>query len=284
MSSAARQIALEWDDSQRCVIEACAGERLLVDAGPGTGKTAVACARLGHLIAQGEVTASRAWMISFTRTAVAEIRARLHGYVGDAAFAVKVATVDAHAWTIHSGFDSSASLTGSYEENIDRVLDLVRGDDEVLDYLQDVEHLVVDEAQDLVGRRADLVEALVSRLARECGVTVFADEAQAIYGFSEEDDAAGGGGEALLDRLRGASSLRFREVALETIHRTSAAGLRTIFSDVRSAVMRRSDGPGLFARIRDAISTNADGQDLQKRSLGLDTLPAGTLVLFRRRS
>lgn len=284
MSSAARQIALEWDDSQRCVIEACAGERLLVDAGPGTGKTAVACARLGHLIAQGEVTASRAWMISFTRTAVAEIRARLHGYVGDAAFAVKVATVDAHAWTIHSGFDPSASLTGSYEENIERVLDLVRGDDEVLDYLQEVEHLVVDEAQDLVGRRADLVEALVSRLARECGVTVFADEAQAIYGFSEEDDAAGGGGEALLDRLRGASSLRFREIALETIHRTSAPGLRTIFSDVRSAVMRRSDGPGLFARIRDAISTNADGQDLQKRSLGLDTLPAGTLVLFRRRS
>lgn len=266
------------------MIEAAPGDRLLVDAGPGTGKTAVACARLGHLIANDELRASQTWMVSFTRTAVAEIRARLHGYVGDGAFAVKVATVDAHAWTIHSGYDPTASLTGSYDENIDRVFKLVTEDDDVLDYLQNVEHLVVDEAQDLVGRRADLIEAIIAGLSPDCGVTVFADEAQAIYGFSEEEPANEvEEGEALLERLRRRSDFAFRSVSLDTIHRTSAPGLRNIFSDVRAAVLG-GGGAGIFGRIRNAVAANADSDALQRSDLGIETLPSGSLVLFRRRS
>lgn len=281
-AQAAGPLVAEWDRSQEAVIEAGCSERLIVDAGPGTGKTAVACARLGHLVAEEGLTPSQTWMISFTRTAIAEIRARLHSYIGDAAFAVKVATVDAHAWTIHSGYDPKASLTGTYEENIERVLDLVQGDDDVFEYLQNVEHLIVDEAQDLVGVRADLVTAIVKRLARECGITVFADEAQAIYGFSEDDPVEGAGPETgLLDRLRGDDALGFREVSLDTIHRTSARGLRSIFSDVRAAVL--GGGAGLFGRIRESVSGFADGSDLKRTELGIDTLAAGSLVLFRTR-
>ncbi|SHL52956.1 UvrD/REP helicase N-terminal domain-containing protein [Sphingobium sp. YR657] len=224
-------------------------------------------------------------MVSFTRTAVAEIRARMHGHVGDAAFAIKVATLDAHAWTIHSGYDPSASLTGSHDENIDRVIALVTSDAEVAEYLQNVEHFVIDEAQDLVGSRADLIEAIIARLSPECGVTVFADEAQAIYGFSEDEDrkSRAAGAASLLDRLRTEPSYRFAGTALETIHRTSAQGLKRIFSEVRGTLLG-STGSGIFARIREAVSANADNCELQRTSLGLDTLSNGTLVLFRRRS
>lgn len=275
----------DWDPSQKAVILSAAGSRLIVDAGPGTGKTAVACARLGHLVLAEDVRPSQTWMISFTRTAIAEIRARLHSYIGDAAFAVKVATVDAHAWAIHSGYDPAASLTGSYEENIGRVLALVEGDKDVIDYLRNVEHLIVDEAQDLVGQRADLVEAIISRLDPSCGVTVFADEAQAIYGFSEDEDCTTSEKpDALLDRLRSNPDYRFEGAALDTIHRTSAMGLRSIFSEVRTAVLgARGDGDGLFARIRQSIAGYADGDDLKPTDLGLDTLAAGSLVLFRTR-
>ncbi|WP_328274602.1 UvrD-helicase domain-containing protein, partial [Sphingobium sp.] len=110
MLTAAATSSGDWDPSQKAVILAAADRRLIVDAGPGTGKTAVACARLGHLVLAEDVRPSQTWMISFTRTAIAEIRARLHSYIGDAAFAVKVATVDAHAWAIHSGYDPAASL------------------------------------------------------------------------------------------------------------------------------------------------------------------------------
>lgn len=275
-----------WDASQRNVIFSPPGRRLIVDAGPGTGKTAVACARLSHLVTAGDIRPSQTWMISFTRTAIAEIRARLHSYIGDAAFAVKVATVDAHAWAIHSGYDPNATLTGSYEENIERVLALVQGDDDVIDYLRNVEHLIVDEAQDLVGQRADLVEAIISNLDPSCGVTVFADEAQAIYGFSEDEGyTAAERPQALLGRLRSAPVYGFEGAALDTIHRTSVKGLRAIFSEVRTAVLGGlGDGEGLFARIRQSIASYADSNDLKPTKLGLDSLAPGSLVLFRTRS
>jgi hypothetical protein len=275
-----------WDPLQASVITSPAHDRLLVDAGPGTGKTAVACARLGHVIASEEVRASQTWMISFTRTAIAEIRTRLKGYIGEEAYGVKVATVDAHAWTIHSGYDAAATLTGTYDQNIERVLELVNGDEGVFDYLQNIEHLVVDEAQDLVGVRADLVEAIISRLSPECGVTVFSDAAQAIYGFSEDDEQVLEEPRvALTERLRANGSYRFRSASLETIHRTSSVGLRTIFSDVRAAVLGgRGTGAGLFSRIRESVSQLADGSDLKRTELDIGSLPAGSLVLFRTRS
>ena len=95
----------DWDKDQLSAIKAGQHQRLLVEAGPGTGKTAVACARIAQLVDNYGVAESNIWMISFTRTAVAEIRSRLQGYVGEAAFSIKVATVDSHAWAIHSGHD-----------------------------------------------------------------------------------------------------------------------------------------------------------------------------------
>ena len=44
------------------------------------------------------------------------------------------------------------------------------------------------EAQDLVSERADLVIELIRALPRGCGVTVFADSLQAIYGFTTDDE------------------------------------------------------------------------------------------------
>ncbi len=276
----ANPVVETWDVSQRAVICAGAGERLIIEAGPGTGKTAVACARLAHLVRECGVQPSKTWIISFTRTAVAEIRSRLYGYLGEDAFAVKVATIDSHAWSIHSGFDEKAALTGTYEENIERVLKLIGNDDEVREYLEGVEHLIVDEAQDLVGQRADLIECLIEKLDSSCGITVFADEAQAIYAFSEESSAIVIN-TPLLDRLRIAPALGFEVKVLEAIHRTSAPGLKAIFSDVRSRVLAK--GEGLFRRVRESIEGHADGNGLSPTALGIETLPAGSLILFRTR-
>ncbi|MGN7713494.1 UvrD-helicase domain-containing protein [Agrobacterium radiobacter] len=272
-----------WDESQRKVIGADQARRFIVDAGPGTGKTAVACARLHHLVSEGDVQPARTWMISFTRTAVAEIRSRLHSYLGQDAAAVKIATLDSYAWSLHSGFEANAKLTGTYEENIDRVLDLVRSNEEVAEQLEDIEHLIVDEAQDLVGNRADLVEAIIRRLAAECGVTIFADEAQAIYGFSEDDETEPKEVERpLLRRIEADTSLHFEKISLDTIHRTKSPGLISIFSSVRSTVLGK--GNGLFSRVREAIEKNANARDVDPKNLGIDKLAPGSLVLFRSRA
>lgn len=280
---------VDWDADQLQVIEADADARLVVEAGPGTGKTAVACARLAHLVSQEDVEPSNTWMISFTRTAVAEIRARLHSYVGDASFAIRIATIDSHAWSIHSGHDPNARLTGSYEENIARVIDLLKSDEDVADELSQIEHVVIDEAQDLVGQRADLIEELVKRLPSDCGVTVFADEAQAIYGFS--DDSLGhrkGGtanpGKALLDRLRAERCLGFETLILKEIYRTSSPGLRMIFSDLRKDVLDKNrHRDGFHAETAERIQEFADKKGLKWTQMKVADFTRDDLLLFRTR-
>lgn len=289
MSPAAPVLTGLWDDDQLRVIEAEPDSRLIVEAGPGTGKTAVACARLAWLINEEDIEPANAWMISFTRTAVAEIRARLHAYVGDASFAIRIATVDSYAWSIHSGHDPDARLTGSYEENIARVIALLKTDQDVADELGEVEHVVIDEAQDLVGQRAELVEALVSRLPDSCGVTVFADEAQAIYGFSDDriggvGSAAGERGEPFLGRLREGQGGHFSTLALRQIHRTSSPGLREIFSGLRRDVLdRRNHTDGFHATTAQRIRELADGQGLKWTQMNVADFTSEDLLLFRTR-
>lgn len=278
---------IEWDESQREVIDAPPEDRLLVGAGPGTGKTAVACARVSQLIDQGGLEPSRIWLISFTRTAVREIRDRIAAYLEDAAaaYAVKIATLDAHAWTIHSGFDEGARILGSYEENIEKVLELVQGNESVAEYLESVEHLVVDEAQDIVGVRADLIVEMILRLPPSCGVTVFADEAQAIYGFADDREVqAGGEKEPLLpEKLRRGNAGAFRECELTKVHRTGSPQLLTIFSDTRRRVLTSADdGIDKLTEVREDIIRLAHGEAPQVDDNALAELD-DAFILYRRR-
>src|SRR5262249_23685955 len=136
------------------------------------------------------------WLVSFTRTAVREIRNRIAALVQweDRASAVRITTLDSHAWRLAQGFEgeSAKKIFGGYEETIESVIKLLEERSEALEeYLASLEHFIVDEAQDLVGLRANLVYGLIGQLQASCGVTVFADDAQAIYGWSAEDAKPG---------------------------------------------------------------------------------------------
>lgn len=279
---------IEWDKSQRDVIDAPPEARLLVGAGPGTGKTAVACARVSQLIDQGGLEPSRIWLISFTRTAVREIRDRIAAYLEDAAaaYAVKIATLDSHAWTIHSGFDEQARILGAYEENIERVLELIRQDENVADYLlENVEHLVVDEAQDIVGIRADLVIEMIARLSSSCGVTVFADEAQAIYGFADDREVRRGEVREppLPEKIRRGVAGAFRHCELTRVHRTHSPQLLKIFSDTRRKVLSAvGETEDKLGKIRDEVISLAHGRAPRVDDAALAELE-GAFILYRRR-
>ncbi len=278
---------IEWDESQREVIDAPPEDRLLVGAGPGTGKTAVACARVSQLIDQGGLEPSRIWLISFTRTAVREIRDRIAAYLEDAsaAYAVKIATLDSHAWTIHSGFDEEAKILSTYEENIERVLDLVGQDENVGEYLETVEHLVVDEAQDIVGIRADLVVEIIRKLSPRYGVTVFADEAQAIYGFADDREVREGqaGEPPLPEKIRRGAAGAFRECELTQVHRTGSPQLLTIFSDTRRKVLTAAGENGdKLAEIKDEVIRLAHGEAPNVDDAALAELE-DAFILYRRR-
>lgn len=277
---------MNWDDSQRGVIEAPHAARLLVGAGPGTGKTSVACARVARLIQNG-LGPESVWLISFTRTAVQEIRDRIADHLDDRedAFAVNLATLDSYAWSIHSGFEGSAALT-TYEENIASVLELVRSDEAVEEYLRGVGHLVVDEAQDIVGLRSDLVIEMARKLDDDAGVTVFADDAQAIYGFAEERDASTDAPPEppLSVAIRRGEAGPFTEVELTKVHRTRSRRLKALFAASRRRLLEDIVPPAeLLDTIRNDVQAASRGRAPRAGDSGFPDRD-DLLVLFRRRA
>jgi hypothetical protein len=269
------------DEGQAALLALPSQARVLVDAPPGTGKTHVACQRVAGLIRDG-ANPNRIWIISFTRTAVFEIRNRIASALetGDAA-SVRIATLDSHAWSMQSGFSPDATLTGSHDKGIEETLRLLRDDPQMADYLQRLDHLVIDEGQDIVGARAALTLAFVDAVAPECGITVFADEAQAIYAFSEEE-AESAAGSTLMDQLRARG---FDSLSLTHVYRTQNPKLRSVFVETRKHVLDRSIAVRERAgRVREDIIRMADADVGSISELNLANIPAESLVLMRRRA
>ena len=68
--------AIKLDEQQKEIAESDPKAHMIVNAGPGTGKTAVLSARIGFLLNQG-IPANDIWAMSFTRSAVKEMRDRI---------------------------------------------------------------------------------------------------------------------------------------------------------------------------------------------------------------
>ena len=254
----------EWDRWQKNIISQPPDSRILIDAGPGTGKTDVACARVAWLVDQADLDPHCIWLISFTRTAVHEIRNRIGNYLDHPhdSHGIKIATLDSHAWRIHTGYDEKVRLSGlrSYDENILGLTELLGSSDEVTDYLAGVQHLIIDEAQDIVGIRKDLMLSFIARMDN-AGISVFADDAQAIYGFSLRDDPvyAGKSSPPLSKAISDSTDLGFIRHNLVNIYRTQSPNLIKIFSDTRRKVLQ-SEGntESRYLQIRQEISQNAN--------------------------
>ncbi len=268
----------KWTEEQSEIISSRPSARLLVEAGPGTGKTAVACARVAALVDQG-VNASSILMFSFTRTAVAELRARIRSFSTNPELAaVRIATLDSQAWFFRYGTGADfESLTGSFESNIEETIKLLQSGNDVLDeYLQSTSHLIVDEAQDLTAIRARFVAELIGKLSPYCGVTVFADPCQGIYGFTNDfEDGAGENGTFI--ESFSFSGNGFENRRLTTLHRTSDETIIAAFNAAREAVVEQSTWPAKVVETIQEYSCKLEG--------GItDSINHDCLVLYRRRA
>lgn len=244
------------DPSQSAVVKAPSSAKLVVQAGPGAGKTFVVCRRAARLIHEGDVAPARLWILSFTRVAVAEIRSRIAEFLSDwrAAAEVNIATFDSFAGRIVVGFGLGERPPTGYDEAIRQAVRIFDdGDPDVLDFLESFEHLMVDEAQDIVGSRRILVDALVRRLPSHCGVTIFGDSAQAIYGFQDPFQGKEKATVFLTD-LSG-QSRDFKTVFLTQDHRTKSPKLRHLFQET-GALLRETDADeaaGILEDVRQRV-------------------------------
>ena len=289
--------APDWDLEQLEVILEGRSSWQFVIAGPGAGKSAVACQRIAYLVDDG-VPPARMLLVSFTRTAVAELRDRIKTYAvaGERARSVRISTIDSHAWSLRSGFDDDPLPTvlgdSSFDLSIERTVKLFREKQpDLCDFMSQLEHLVIDEAQDVMSVRADLVLEMLRSVSDDCGVTILADPAQAIYGFTTDDRDASVATPALLDRLDTECRRPLLRRNLHQIHRikSSESDLADLFLRTRREIECADNAAGHVARVQQTIRETC-GRDVgvithENLTDALRQVDGdSTLVLFRRRA
>lgn len=248
----------ELIDEQRKIVDLPVDARTFVVAGPGTGKTHVLVHRAARLATQG-IGASEILVLTFTNAVVGELRRRLAEHAGSDVAYIRPVTIDSFAGRVVGWVGEDPTVLG-FDESVARAASVVSQADQS-ERLARVRHVIIDEAQDLVGPRLEFVAALL----RTCrgGFTVLGDPAQGIYGFTK-----GAGGEPGIDALRASFP---------------TAGVAGLIRDHRS--MRHDASPGHALR---ALITNRDGHSgysaLKRRLHDCDRYAIAQLPTVLRRA
>ncbi|THA72268.1 ATP-dependent helicase [Streptomyces sp. A0958] len=179
-------------EEQQAVVDQPWDTRLLVTAGAGAGKTHTLVRRLDALMGDEEeaLEAREILVLSFSRAAVRELRERIALHAREAR-RVRVQTFDAWAYALLRSEQPDRDWSAlRFDERIGEATEaILRGAVEESEQGAPA-HVVIDEVQDLVGDRRDMVETLLDRFQENCGFTVVGDGAQAIYGFQVSDEDA----------------------------------------------------------------------------------------------
>lgn len=278
--------SIKWDETQVSVIQSGESVYKYIEAGPGTGKTAVACAKVAYLINEKGLSASNILLVSFTRTAIKEIKDRIQILLNEnhSLEGLQIYTLDSFTWNVLASFnsDDSENLFSTFEGNIQKLINaLEERDDDILEFLSDFEHVLIDEAQDIVGIRSQLCQSIINCVSDYCGITIFADSAQAIYGFTTDEEELGDKNESLLEHIKNNKIANLSRIDLINIHRTQDEKLRALFKDGRKQLIDRSVGTvESWNKLRSFIKNHAHGVIDHPRELDLNN---EYLLLYRKK-
>lgn len=177
---------------QQAVVDQPWDARVLVTAGPGAGKTHTLIRRLDALMSrEGDALEAREILVlSFSRAAVRELKERIRRHARHAR-RVRAQTFDSWAYgLLTSSYPDEDWSQYTFDERIRKAEQaIVKGAVESTETGAPA-HVVIDEVQDLVGDRRNMVETLLDHLQDSCGFTLVGDAAQAIYGFQVSDPDA----------------------------------------------------------------------------------------------
>lgn len=213
-------------NEQKDIVNLPIDAKVLVTAGPGTGKTYTLIARIAHLIQKNDIAPGQEMLVlSFSRAAVREIRKRCENVGGDLAY-VNVITFDSYATRLLSMVEPDGEWTSQdYDGRIENAVRVIQSGI-AEDFLCDIRHIFVDEIQDLVGIRAEFVQTILEHI--NAGFGLFGDPAQGIYNFQLEDpDEREIGSAALYEWVRKYYGKKLSEKKLTEPHRFKTAIAKT---------------------------------------------------------
>lgn len=250
---------------QQAVVDQPWDARVLVTAGAGAGKTHTLVRRLDALMGDEEeaLEAREILVLSFSRAAVRELRERIVLHAKEAR-RVRAQTFDSWAYALLTSAYPDEEWSGySFEERIrGATAAIMRGAVEASE-IGAPAHVVIDEVQDLVGDRRDMVKTLLDHFQDGCGFTVVGDGAQAIFSFQVSDpDARAAETNSFFDWLRNPYANDLVELHLPANFRANTEEARTALSL----------GPTLQRLSSDTAKSDTAGEavhrELRERLLG----------------
>lgn len=176
--------------TQAGVIDDNESRRIVVAAGPGSGKTRVLVHKLASLLLQEDVKHEQLLMLTFSRAAATEFSQRLTDLIGNSAFYVDIRTFHSYAFDVIArpgNIDDAGNV-------VRRAADLIAAR-EVEPSKVAKAVLVIDEAQDMGADEFALVEALMAynadksadKSANDMRVIAVGDDDQNIFEFRGAD-------------------------------------------------------------------------------------------------
>lgn len=158
---------------------------LLVNAGPGAGKTKVLVGRIAHLIREQNIDPSQIVVLAFNRAVVSEIRMRIRDLfqtLGYAAYArrLRVSTFHTLAYVslARDGVDLKGQETGDVMADFARRM---RSDNRFAETVaRDVRCILVDEFQDVTDDIYSVIRGMYRGSGERAGVMVIGDDDQDI--------------------------------------------------------------------------------------------------------
>lgn len=232
----------QLDAQQRVAVEASCSARQIVLAPPGSGKTEVVVRLAERLIdSEGLSPFDDLLIVSFSRAAIGALRRRGASSAAPALMASR--TVDALAAALLADGPMDGWEAADFDRRVDLALQQIRTDG-LPPELRDVQHVIVDEVQDLVGRRAGLILEILRSLSAGAGFSLLGDPNQAVYDFQLRDEQYGMASRDFLEEVRNLGNVR--EIRLSGQYRASTQDTR------RAALAGTSGAPA--ARIKELRS------------------------------
>lgn len=258
-------------------------------AGPGSGKTHVVAARIVDLVVrQGLRPGSELLLLSYTRAAVHEMRQRLLKAVewtgAKQLSMVNIRTMDSLAYELHVA--AGVEHPGGYDDGIASAARLLLKNRDAHATAHSLRHIIVDEAQDLIGVRDLFVRTLLAASGK--GFTVLGDPRQAIYDYLLfEEGIPPNTGFDELRRFLASQAKDLAERSLRGSHRHTGAPLRLL--DAANHVFERSaEDPELcFEELVNLLEGEAEadiGEPLEKPEVArlLEQEQPGTTAILTR--
>ncbi len=187
---------------QQAIVQAPTDQNILILAGPGAGKTRVVVHRCAYMTRVQRIPPDRLLVLCFNHSAAVTLRLRLQDLLGREAYKIGVYTFHGLAMRLLGNtFELGRSSSGrtedfNFDDLIPQATALLKGetalpgipDDQLrASLLSGIQHILVDEYQDIDADQYDMISAIAGRTLSDdedkLSILAVGDDDQSIYAF-----------------------------------------------------------------------------------------------------